>query len=288
MNRSPFLPILIIGLTILSLSLSGCNVQRVIFPSSDHDEIAPVIPDDMMRPAILIFSKTNGFRHDEAIAAGIPFFEDMASKRGWGFFSTENGAVHDNALLDRFDVVVWFQSSGDVLDSSQRSALTDWIESGGSFFGIHGAGGDPEYDWSWQPETLIGAQFTGHPMGPQFQEATLLIEDPIHPITKHLGQSWVRTEEWYSFAESPRASGAKVLATLDESTYSPRIHFLFIDRDISMGEDHPVIWTQCIGQGRSLYSALGHLEEAYSEPNHQTFLEESIAWLIQMRSSECE
>jgi len=106
MNHSPFLPILIIGLTISSLSLSGCNAQRVIFPSSEHDEIAPIIPDDMMHPAILIFSKTNGFRHGEAIAAGIPFFEDMASKRGWGFFSTENGVVHDKALLDRFDVVV--------------------------------------------------------------------------------------------------------------------------------------------------------------------------------------
>jgi type 1 glutamine amidotransferase len=283
-SRSMWVASLALGL----MFLSGCNAFRVFFPSSHHDETPPEIPDGVERPAILVFSKTNGFRHDEAIDEGLPFFQETARKRGWGYFATENGAVHNPEQLARFDVVVWFQSSGDVLDDSQREALRAWIESGGSFFGIHGTGGDPEYDWKWQPETLVGAQFIGHPMNPQFQEATLQIEDVAHPAMRHLGARWTRTDEWYSFEESPRVSGAHILATLDESTYSPRMKMFFMDRELAMGDDHPVVWTQCVGRGHSLYSALGHLADAYAEPMHQTFLAESIAWLISARLEACE
>lgn len=270
------------------LGLSGCNVMRTIFPSSHHDEVGPEIPADLAQPAILVFSKTNGFRHEEAIEAGLPFFEATARAKGWGHFATENGAVHNPEQLALFDVVIWFQSSGDVLSDAQRSALETWIAAGGSFFGIHGTGGDREYDWEWQPRTLVGAQFIGHPMNPQFQEARVRIEDRSHPAMAHLGESWTRIDEWYSFEESPRAKGAQILASLDESTYSPRMKIMWMDENIAMGDDHPVIWSQCIGRGRSLYSALGHLAEAYSDPAHQTFLEESIAWLMRPESNECE
>jgi type 1 glutamine amidotransferase len=283
-----FRRVLVVAVLLTTLStLAGCNALRGWFPSSDHDEVAPQIPTDLAHPAVLIFSKTNGFRHEEAITAGLPFFEAAAKRRGWSLFATENGAVHNPEQLARFDVVVWFQASGDVLNTAQRDALETWIESGGSFFGIHGTGGDREYEWSWQPETLVGAQFIGHPMGPQFQEATVRIEAPEHPALRHLEESWVRTEEWYSFDSSPRVPGTRVLATLDESTYSPRMKLLWMDEDLAMGEDHPIIWTHCIGRGASLYSALGHLAQSYDEPRHQTFLEESIAWLIEERGRDC-
>jgi hypothetical protein len=279
---------LLVGLLALApLALQGCDLVRVFFPSSEHESVPPELPAELMSPAVLVFSKTNGFRHDEAIDAGLPVLEEIARKRGWGLFVTENGAVHNSEQLARFDAIVWFQVSGDVLDDEQRIALQDWIRSGGSFFGIHGTGGDSSYSWDWHPETLVGAQFIGHPMGPQFQEATIRIEAPEHPVMRHLDQSWVRTEEWYSFEKSPRGPGVQVLATLDESSYSPRMKIFFMDRDLSMGADHPIIWTHCIGRGHSLYSALGHQSAAYSEPAHLTLLEEGIAWLIRARARDC-
>jgi type 1 glutamine amidotransferase len=209
-------------LVAIFLFLSGCEVVRVFFPSSDHDEVAPELPASLSRPAVLVFSKTNGFRHGEAIEAGIPAFEAMAEKRGWSLFSTENGAVHNARDLARFDAVVWFNVSGDVLADDQRQALLDWVQAGGGFFGIHGTGGDPNYAWEAHPEVLVGAQFVGHPMGPQFQEATMRIEAPDHPAMQHLDETWTRTEEWYSFEKSPRGPDVQVLATVDESTYSHR------------------------------------------------------------------
>ena len=79
-----------------------------------------------------------------------------------------------------------------------------------------------------------------------------------------------------------------MLATLDESTYSPRMKILMIDRDLRMGDDHPIIWSHCIGRGRAIYSALGHLAEAYDEPAHLRFLAQAIEWVRNPHSGGCE
>ena len=175
-----------------------------------------------------------------------------------------------------------------MLDDDQRKALLDWTRAGGGFFGIHGTGGDPRYEWKAHVEELVGAQFIGHPMGPQFQQATIHIEAPDHPAMQHLDSTWVRTEEWYSFEKSPRGPGVRVLATLDESTYSPRMKIALIDRDLRMGGDHPIIWAHCLGRGRAIYSALGHQAEAYSEPAHVTFLEEATSWVMETPPGGCD
>ena len=116
-------------------------------------------------------------------------------------------------------------------------------------------------------------------MGPQFQEATVVVEDREHPATRHLPARWVRTDEWYSFEASPRRDGVRILATLDESTYSPELNVLGIYKsDLAMGEDHPIVWSRCIGKGRAFYSAMGHLADAYKEEAHLAMIEGAIAW----------
>ena len=278
----------LLALLLLITSVGGCNAIRVLVPSRDFDSELPALPDALASPALLFFSKTNGFRHEEAIPASRDLFREIATRRGWGFYATENGAIHAPELLRRFSVVVWSSTSGDVLDDSQKAALRDWIEEGGGFVGIHGAGGDPNYAWDWYVETLIGAQFTGHPMNPHFQQATMRVEDRDHPATRHLPATWPRVDEWYSFEQSARSKGARILVSLDESTYEPRLRMFWMDRDLSMGEDHPLVWSHCVGRGRAIYSALGHLGEAYAEPNHVQFLEEAAAWAIDDSSGPCE
>jgi type 1 glutamine amidotransferase len=131
---------------------------------------------------------------------------------------------------------------------------------------------------------LIGARFTGHPGNPQFQSARVVVADPMSGITRGLGAGWTMSEEWYSFAASPRAKGAHILATLDERSYSP---IGYSGEDLRMG-DHPIAWTQCIGKGRSIYSAIGHRPENYSEPNSLKLLENGIAWAMGQGETRCE
>ncbi len=287
-GRSVRLTPILLAFGILCVSVSGCDSMRTFFPSSDHDSVPPALPDELKRPAVLVFSKTNGYRHEEGIEVGIPALEAIAKRRGWSFFATENGAVHSPDQLARFDAVVWFNVSGDVLAEPQRNALIDYLEAGGGFLGVHGTGGDPNYEWEDHWKRLVGAQFIGHPMGPQFQEATVKVEADQHPVVRHLDTEWVRTDEWYSFDRSVRGTDFEVLATLDESTYTPQMKIVMIDRDLRMGADHPIIWTHCIGRGRALYSALGHQPEAYSEPNHLRMLEEGIAWVAESGIQGCQ
>lgn len=278
---------LVAACVVSAATVSGCSPLRLLFPSNSHETVAPELPADFGRPAILLFTKTNGYRHDQAIDAGVPMFEEIAKRRGWSLFHTENSAVHRPELLGRFDAVVWHNTSGNVLSDDQRASLMQWIEGGGGFVGVHGAGGDPSYDWTWYVEELIGAQFIGHTMGPQFQDATLVVEDRSHPATRRLPASIVHNEEWYSFDRSVRdRPGWRVLASVDESTYTPRMDLLWMDSDLSMG-DHPVVWSHCLGRGRTFFSALGHQRASYARPEMRELLEGATAWAAFLEGTGC-
>jgi hypothetical protein len=75
-----------------------------------------------------------------------------------------------------------------------------------------------------------------------------------------------------------------VIATLDESTYSPRG---MGEQDLHMG-DHPIAWTRCIGDGRSFYSAIGHRPESYSEPHNVKLFEQAILWAADAGATHCK
>ena len=241
-------------------------------PNPTFDTTPPDLPKDLKDGGLLIFSKTNGYRDDPAIQASNAALVAIARKRGWPAFVTENAAVMNAAQLKRFKVTVWNNTSGDTHTAEQREAFKTWLESGGAFVGIHGAGGDPSYAWAWYPETLIGAQFTEHSSR---QPGTVHIEDRSSPITKGLPENWERTvrDEWYSFKENPREKGMHILATADEHSYNPG--------RTAMGADRPLVWIHCVGKGRVFYSAIGHPAEAYTdEPLHLVLLENAIAWAL--------
>ena len=264
------------------------NAWRAMHPKTQYETDPVALPSELGKPAILLFTKTNGFRHEEGIPAGVALIESIAKRRGWSVFHTESGAAFTPENLARVSVAVWHQVSGDVLDDAQKAALRSWIEAGGGWVGIHGAGGDGEYAWSWYKDVLVGAQFIGHPMGPQFQPAKLVVEDRTHPATRELPESFVHDEEWYSFDQSVRAKGYRVLATVDESTYEPRLRFLGQDKDLRMGPDHPVIWSHCVGRGRAFYSALGHQAKSYQAPELEKLLAGAIAWAARLEGEGCD
>ncbi|MGH7287414.1 MAG: ThuA domain-containing protein [Myxococcota bacterium] len=264
------------------------NAWRATHPVSVYESEPVALPADLGTPAILLFTKTNGFRHEEGIPAGVALIEAIAKRAGWSVFHTESGAAFTSENLARFSATVWHQVSGDVLNDAQREALKTWIEDGGGWVGIHGAGGDSSYAWPWYKDVLLGAQFIGHPMGPQFQDATLVIEDRTHPATSQLPERFVHNEEWYSFDGNPREGGYHILATVDESSYEPRLRMLGMDRDLRMGADHPVIWWHCVGRGRAFYSALGHQAKSYQTPETEDLLEGAIAWAARVAGEGCE
>ena len=266
-----------VGLLISFLSLSiaalwpigpGILGRMVFGLGVTYSDDAPRLPE-LKQPAILIFSKTHGFRDNGQIEAANVALEKLAHDKGWASYTTENAAIFKAWQLWQLKAVVWNSVSGDVLTTEQRAIFKRWLEEGHGYVGLHRSGGDPSYQWRWYVDDLIGAQFIGHTLTPHIQRGRLMVEEHTHPATRGFGDVWLRDDEWYSFDGSPRAKGYQILITLDEASYSPRERIpLLVDKDLRMGRDHPMVWSHCVGKGRAFYSALGHQASAWSEPKH--------------------
>ncbi len=274
--------LVVLAVLLFALALGAIwyvGAWNIVFPSTDHDTVAPALPTDLQGNAILVFSKTNSFRHKEGIPAGNALLKSLAEKNGWAHFATENGAVFNPQDLAKFKVVIFNSASGDMLSDGQEQAFRNWVEAGGGWMGLHAAGDGSHQGWTWYIDNLIGADFTAHIMGPQFQEAGIVREYDEHPVMEGLPARWVQEEEWYSWEKSPRPRGFTPLATLDEASYDPWQRVLGSDVDLSMG-DHPVVWINCVGAGRTLYTAMGHQAKAFDIPEYQLLLENGMRWAL--------
>ena len=270
----------VLALIVLVLAVLGYREARSLgfLREPVFETVREELPP-MGHPAVLVFSKTNSFIHKEAIPAARRMLQDVAQEQGWSIYLSDSGAIYNPEDLAQFDVIVWNNVTGDVLLPGQRAAMRAWLEQGGGFVGLHSAGDNSHDGWPWYQDTVIRAHFIGHPLDPQFQQASLRVEQPADPIVSGLPDEWVREDEWYSFAASPRAPDVRVLVTIDETTYKPGE---FFGKVLAMGGDHPMIWKHCVGDGRVVYSAPGHTAETYADPDYRDVVERAIAWAGRM------
>jgi cytochrome c len=236
--------------------MTGCGAQspQAPSPTSTPQAAAPAF-------AVLVFSRTEGFRHD-SIPAGIAAIRQQGSQKGFSVDAGESADVFTDESLAKYKVVVFLSTTGDVLSAPQQAAFERFVRGGGGFVGVHSAA-DTEYDWPFYG-ALMGAYFGGHP---DIQNATIQIEDAGHPSTSGLPRSWMRRDEWYNFQRNPRGT-VTVLATIDERTYSGG----------TMAGDHPIMWSHIYEGGRAWYTAGGHTAESYSELLFVEHLGKGIVW----------
>lgn len=228
-------------------------------------------PVDKTAKRVLVFSKTAGFRHD-SIPAGIAALKEIGEDTNITVDSTESAAQFTTSNLARYDAVAFLSTTGDVLNADQQKAFENYVATGGGYVGIHAAA-DTEYDWEFYGG-LVGAYFDSHP---QIQSATVRVENHDHPATAHLDEEWERTDEWYNYRTNPRDQ-AKVLATLDETTYTGG----------NMKGDHPISWCQTYQGGRSFYTGLGHTKESYAEPAFRQHLSGGLRYATGQVKADCK
>ncbi|MEH0842081.1 ThuA domain-containing protein [Micromonospora sp. CPCC 205711] len=219
---------------------------------------------------VLVFSKTAGFRHD-SIAVGTQAVRDLGAANNFTVTATEDAAAFTTGNLAQYEAVVFLNTTGDVLNTTQQAAFESYIGSGGGFVGVHSAA-DTEYDWPFYG-SLVGAWFASHPA---IQQATVKVEDRAHAATAHLGPTWTRTDEWYNYRTNARST-AHVLATLDESSYTGG----------SMSGDHPHSWCKTYSGGRSFYTGGGHTQASYSEPAFRAHLLGGIRYAAGRTKADC-
>ncbi|MCC6425438.1 MAG: ThuA domain-containing protein [Phycisphaerales bacterium] len=236
-------------------------------PASTNEQppdpkLQPKEPDkDKHEFRALVFTKTGGFRHD-CIPDGIAAIKKLGAENNFAVDATEDAAQFNAVNLDKYSVVVFMCTTTEVLDSDQQTAFEGFIASGHGYAGIHSAA-DTEYDWPWYGQ-LVGAYFKSHP---QIQPALIRVEEQSHPSTKHLGEEWKHTDEWYDYKESPRGA-CHILMSLDQSSYTGS----------TMQADHPIAWCHEFRGGRAWYTGLGHTKECYTDATFLQHILGGIRW----------
>ncbi|MCC7506867.1 MAG: ThuA domain-containing protein [Saprospiraceae bacterium] len=206
-------------------------------------------------PRILVFSKTEGYRHS-SIPAGIAALRQLCRDNQIMMDTTEDAGDFNERNLRQYAAVVFLNTTGDVLNPVQEAEFERYIQAGGGYVGIHSAT-DTEYGWKWYGR-LAGAYFNGHPA---IQEAKIAVRNHEHPATRHLNDaSWMRRDEWYNFKEFNPA--VQVLLSIDESSYEGGTMCQHGEADPC----HPLAWCHEYDGGRAFYTAGGHTEESYTEP----------------------
>ena len=202
-------------------------------------------------PAVLVFSKTNGYRH-KSIEAGKVAFTKMASEKNFTVEFTEDSTQFNPENLKRFKAVVFLNTTGNVLGDQEQTAFEKFIQAGGGYVGIHSAT-DCEYNWEWYGK-LAGAYFLNHPGPKNVLEGRFYVVDNNHPTTNGMPAEFKRSDEFYSFKNINPA--INVLIKIDEKSYVGGKN----------GDNHPMSWYHDYDGGRAFYTAMGHTDESFVEP----------------------
>jgi len=215
-------------------------------------------------PAVLVFTRTEGYRHasiPEAVAA----LRTLAAADGLAVDQTEDPARFNPESLAQYRVVVFANTTGPLLDGGQRAAFEQWLRAGGGFIGLHAAA-DTAYDWPFYGE-LVGAWFDSHPPGLQRARVRFEAAD-----TEAALGPWSVTDELYDFRRNPRPQ-VTVIATLHDRGDGG-----------GMGPDHPIAWCHDRLGGRAWYMGLGHDARIYADPVFRTLLRTGLRYALGMQA----
>ena len=212
---------------------------------------------------VLLFTKTDGFHH-ESINEGVTAIKKLAERNTFSVDWHENAAIFNDKALEKYQAVIFLNTTGNILNDTQQVAMERFIQSGKGFVGIHSAS-DTEYDWAWYTK-MVGMMFKIHP---QQQTAYLKVEDSNFPGMERFPKKFLWTDEWYEFQTPPKATDLKFLVSIDEKSYDPKAKW-GANEGKGMGSFHPISWYHPYDGGRAFYTALGHIPLTFSD---QTFLD---------------
>jgi type 1 glutamine amidotransferase len=211
--------------------------------------------------------------HRPFVDAAKTWLEKLASENRFSIDYIENTDKINDAFLSHYQLFLQLNYPPYGWTPTAVAAFIRYIEEGrGGWIGFHHATLLGEFDgtqmWPWFSQFMGGIRFTDYI--PKFATATVVVEDFSHAVMKNVSASFtVDQEEWYTYNKSPRAN-VRVLARVNEATYSP-------ETSTKMG-DHPVIWTNEHFKARNVYIFMGHHPELFQNSNFTAIVRNSIFW----------
>jgi type 1 glutamine amidotransferase len=252
------------------LPLLTCFIALVAFAAAALSASALPATEPAFR--VLALAESGG-HHIAFTKVARPWLTKQGRENGFEVdFITDTSPITD-AYLAKYRLVLQLDYVPYGWKPEARAAFKSYIEKGkGGWVGLHHASLLGDFDgqkmWPWFSEFLGGIKYRNYI--PTFAAGTVRVEDKSHPCMKGVSSTFViPREEWYTYDRSPRGA-VHVLASVDESTYSP-------DSAIKMG-DHPVIWTNQHVKARNVYIFMGHGPDLLENKAYTTILLNAIVW----------
>jgi type 1 glutamine amidotransferase len=221
---------------------------------------------------VLLFSHSTGYRH-ASIEPGVAALRTLGTREGIAMVPSEDPAVFTPERLKEFDAIIFLSTSTDPkkpesewFQGARRSALQAFVRRGGGVVGIHAAS-DSHYHWPWY-QRLIGGHFASHPEGTP--KGTVKVVDRKHRSTVGLPATITRNDEWYYFDDYN--AEANLLVTLDPQSIGAK--------DVN---PNPVSWSHNFEGGRVFYTAMGHTNESFTEPNFLKHVSGGLNWVLRRK-----
>ena len=238
-------------------------------------------PQAPARPRLLMVTYSGGYQHDVVRRASTDrrslaeqTVEDLGAQSGafdvTRLYSREDVERLSADIFTKVRAVLFYTTGAPPFRPEVRQALLRFVQRGGGFVGVHCA----TDTWYEVPEygELVGAYFDGHPWT---QRVRLVVEDPTHSSTKHLGPGFELTDEIYQFRSWSRDK-VHVLLRLDPSSVD-------VGKGKRADQDYALSWIRHHGRGRVFYTALGHGREVWEDERFRRHLLEGIRWAIGAR-----
>jgi type 1 glutamine amidotransferase len=215
----------------------------------------------------------HGGIHKPFVDAARMWLGKMASENNFTVDYIEDTEKINDAFLANYSLFIQLNYPPYNWTDAAKAAFIKYIEEGkGGWIGFHHATLLGEFDgfqmWPWFHDFMGGIRFKTYI--PTFVTGTVTVEDKNHPTMRGVKSPFViENEEWYTYDKSPRPN-VRVLASVDENTYSPA-------SSIKMG-DHPVVWTNDHVKARNVYIFMGHHGELFQNVAFTTLIHNSILW----------
>ena len=248
-------------IALLAVLPTAAWAQRELKPLSE-DQIGKISEALPAKPTanptqprkILIFWRCAGFFHG-SIRVGNVALKMLGEKTGaYEAVVSDDLSMFNPEKLNRFDAVIFNNTTSVKLDDTQRQALLDFVRGGKGIAGIHAAT-DNFYDWP-EGAAMMGGLFSGHPW---HEKVGVKIDDPDHPVVAAFGKKgFYITDEIYQFRDPYSREQLRVLASLDMSKTAPKGR--------REDKDFAVSWVSAVGKGRVFYCSLGHRDEIFWNP----------------------
>lgn len=253
-------------------------------------EKAPAKPKQARK--ILVFSKTNGFRHG-SIPVGVTALRMMGEKTGaYTITHSEDDGWFEPEKLKEFDAVIMLNTTGDLFRPSGsdmktvddvlrkalgadyqktkaavekgikereerlKGSLADFVKNGKGLGGTHSAT-DTYHNWG-EYNMMMGGTFAGHPW---HQKVPVKNLTPKHPLNDMFSsEGFEINDEIYQFRENTALpKDRKFLLQLDTDKMD-------VSKGARKDKLYPVSWVSTYGKGRTFYCSLGHRDEIYYNP----------------------